>query len=413
MTVTPLPLPPQTAPQPTAPAVAPIYQPAPTGAPDDAPRVFTAIAAVMREAMPVGKDQENKQQNYNFRGIDDVMSAMAGPMRKHGVFILPTIADHQQQRDGKMTRVLITMRYSIYGPAGDCLIAHVPGEAFDFADKATNKAQSAALKYLLFTLFMLPVDGRSIDDGDRHHPEPPEEHRAEQQQRQQRQTQRRQQRQQQPRRSNRAEPGPWEQEQPQQQAPRRDYLAEARRADNRHQFAKIRAAAAENGAPEHFLAQLDAIAYAKANGSPCGCGPREVCDQCGPNTTRQERRERPAPPQAEESKRGPIADAPRRAMEWTKGPAPYSVSDAAAAEAALDANAADDGYRTAPTAVDQAHAAHTRAENALRDAASLANLPELDAAFERAFGMTIADAPAVTLDAFRRQIEQAAAGGAQ
>ncbi|MER0481615.1 ERF family protein [Streptomyces sp. Edi2] len=243
-----------------------VYIPAPDGAPADAPRVFAAVSAVMRDAMPVGKNQRNEQQNYAFRGIDDVMSAMAGPLRTHGVFILPTIAEHQQQRDGKMTRTVITMRYRVYGPAGDCLLADVPGEAFDYADKSTNKAQSAALKYLLFTLFMLPVDGRSIDDADRQHPtaEPTPEHRAEQQQRQRRQQDRRQQRGQQPRRSNRAEAGPWEQ-QPQQATanPSRDYLAEATAAPSPEAFAAVRAAAVGAGAPADYLARLDAVAAQK------------------------------------------------------------------------------------------------------------------------------------------------------
>ncbi|QLF83221.1 ERF family ssDNA binding protein [Streptomyces phage Eklok] len=350
MTVTALPLP-ASAPHPSASVAAPIYQPAPDGTPADAPRVFTAIAAVMRDAMPVGKNQRNEQQNYRFRGIDDVMSAMAGPMRKHGVFILPTIADHTQQRDGKMTRTVITMRYSVYGPAGDCLVAEVPGEAFDFADKATNKAQSAALKYLLFTLFMLPVDGRSIDDGDRDHPEPSPEHRAEVQQR-------RQQRGQQPRRSNRAEPGPWEQ-QPQQQTQRRDYLAEAERADNPHQFAKIRAAAAENGAPADYLARLDAIAAKKRAA-------------------------------AEQGKQAAPSSAP------AKTPAPANIDPAA--------EAAYDGPRNGgmPEAA-------AEAEQALRLAASRANLPTLDADFERVYGLPIEQAGAAQLDQFRRKIE--AAGG--
>ncbi|MFI0736440.1 ERF family protein [Streptomyces sp. NPDC021225] len=243
------------------------YVPAPAGAPEDAPRIFSVVNAVMRDTVPVGKNQENQQQRYKFRGIDDVMSAMAGPMRAHGLFILPSIADHRAERRGeKMTHVVITMRYHVYGPAGDCLVADVPGEASDFADKATNKAQSAALKYLLFTLFMIPVDGRSIDDGDREHPvEPTPQQRAEQQQRQQRQQDRRQQRgqqRQQPRRSQRAEPGPWEQQAPQ-QGPRRDYLAEARKAPTPEAFAKVRAAAVADGAPDNYLAQLDQVAEQK------------------------------------------------------------------------------------------------------------------------------------------------------
>ncbi|GAA3237126.1 ERF family protein [Streptomyces lavendulae] len=262
------------------PAPAPsTYEPAPAGAPADAPRVFAAIAAVMRDTMPVGKTQQNTQQNYKFRGIDDVMSAMAGPMRAHGVFILPAIAGTRQERDGKMTRTVITMRYRVYGPAGDCLVAEVPGEAFDFADKSMNKAQSAALKYLLFTLFMLPVDGRSIDDGDRDHPvQPTPEHRAELAELQQRQRgQGRQRGQQQERRPGRAERSTRDQSPaPAGAQPTRDYLAEAGAAQSPEQFAQVRAAAVTAGAPAEYLARLDAVAAqkrAKATQAAAGAAP--------------------------------------------------------------------------------------------------------------------------------------------
>ncbi|OII60886.1 hypothetical protein BJP40_08470 [Streptomyces sp. CC53] len=262
MTVTALPLPHHpAAPTPAAPVATPIYQPAPAGTPDTIPRVFAAIAAVMCDVMPVAKDKENQQQRYKFRGVDDAMSAMAGPMRAHGLFILPSIAAHRAERRGeKMTHVNITMRYHVYGPAGDCLTAEVPGEASDFADKATNKAQSAALKYLLFTLFMIPVDGRSIDDGDRDHPvEPTAEQRAEHRQRQQQRAQQRQQ----PRRSNRAEPGPWEQPQQKQveelSPQARQLIADAWAAPSPEAFAAVRARAEQSGAPIDFLARLDRI----------------------------------------------------------------------------------------------------------------------------------------------------------
>ncbi|SCK25351.1 MULTISPECIES: ERF family protein [unclassified Streptomyces] len=375
MTVTTLPTaqPEQRAPAAVlAPAPAPdvVYVPAPQGAPADAPRVFAAITSVMRDAMPVGKDQRNEQQNYQFRGIDDVMSAMAGPMRTHGVFILPTIAEHTQIRDGKMTRTKITMRYRVYGPAGDCLIADVPGEAFDYADKSTNKAQSAALKYLLFTLFMLPVDGRSIDDGDRHHPEPSPEHRAEQQQRQQRGQDRRGQRGQgqrqqggqPPRRSNRAEPGPWEQQaappppQRTEGPPRRDYLAEAKAAPDPAAFARVRSDAVTAGAPDDYLARLDAIAQQKAS-------------QATP---------KPRPP------------APPSRMEEAAGRTPHSVTDAIAA---------------APEVQAAEHA--DAAEQRLRIAASRAGMQTLDAQFERAHGLPIGQAPAHLLTAMAEQIEAA------
>ncbi|MFI1191570.1 ERF family protein [Streptomyces californicus] len=347
-----------------------VYVPAPAGVPADAPRVFAAINGVMRDAMPVGKDQRNEQQNYQFRGIDDVMSAMAGPMRTHGVFILPTIAEHSQTRDGKMTRTMITMRYRVYGPAGDCLVADVPGEAFDYADKSTNKAQSAALKYLLFTLFMLPVDGRSIDDGDRTTPEPPAEHRAEQQQRQQRGQGRQQrgqgqQRQQQPRRSNRAEAGSWEQQAPaqQQQQQRRDYLAEAKAAPNPDAFAKVRAAAAKAGAPADYLATLDQVAAKK----------REAAQK----------------PQ----------------QQAQAGPTPHSISDAVAAEGALG--------NTRPAAEQQVDQEQAAALGEFYDAARSAGVTdkaEADQLFNSRHGGAPAAATAAQLRDMRDDLLDAAKG---
>lgn len=259
------------------------YVPAPAGVPTDAPRIFTVLNSVMRDVMPVSKDKENQQQRYKFRGVDDAMSAMAGPMRTHGLFILPSIIEHRAERRGeKMTHVVIKMQYHVYGPAGDCLVADVPGEASDFADKATNKAQSAALKYLLFTLFMIPVDGRSIDDGDRETLTPPAEHRAERAQ-QRRGQQQRGQRQQQPRRSSRAEAGPWEQP-PAQQGPRSDYLALARRATSEDAFRQIRADAVADAAPADYLAKLDAIAAEKRAAAQQPANGRRLAQRQQPRT---------------------------------------------------------------------------------------------------------------------------------
>jgi hypothetical protein len=337
-----------------APIIKTAYEPAPAGAPADLPRVFQVIHGVMRDVMPVAKGQQNTQQNYKFRGVDDAMSAMAGPMRNHGCFIAPELAEHHQRpRGDKGTHTVIKMLYRIYGPAGDCLLVTVPGEAMDQADKSTNKAMSAALKYMLFQVFMIPVDARSIDDSDRDAPEPPAEHRAEHQRNQQRRQQR-QQRGQQPRRSNRAEPGPWENQGPQQgdelSPQARQLLAAAQAATSPEVFAEVRDRAAKSGAPAEFLARLDRIDAEK----------RQAAQQ-GQQGAQQ------APPQGEQA--APPSSPP-------KSP------EAAAAEA----------------------------ENALRLAASRANLPTLDADFERVYGIPITQAPAAQLDAFRAMIEN---GGAR
>ncbi|AYD86227.1 ERF family ssDNA binding protein [Streptomyces phage Darolandstone] len=272
MTVTQL-HPNQPAPAPVAvegaPSIRTAYEPAPPGTPAETPRVFQVIHGVMQDVMPVRKDQQNTQQNYAFRGVDDAMSAMAGPMRNHGCFIAPEVVEHRQRpRGDKGTHTNLRMLYRIYGPAGDCLLVTLPGEAMDSGDKSTNKAMSAALKYMLFTVFMIPVDSRSIDDSDQDTAPIPTAPQQRQQGGQQRGQQRPQQRRngqqggQQPRRSNRAEAGPWEQQAPAQQQ-RPDYLAQARKAQNPEAFAKVRAAAVAAGAPPEFVAQLDQVDAAK------------------------------------------------------------------------------------------------------------------------------------------------------
>lgn len=300
-----------------APSVRTAYEPAPTGAPADEPRVFQVIHRVMQDVMPVRKDQQNTQQNYSFRGVDDAMSAMAGPMRNHGCFIAPEVVEHQQRpRGDKGTHTVLRMLYRIYGPAGDCLLVTLPGEAMDSGDKSTNKAMSAALKYMLFQVFMIPVDSRSVDDSDQDTapiPTAPQQRQQGGQRQQQRrggQQQQRQQGGQQPRRSNRAEAGPWEQQAP---APQRqqhpDYLAEARKAPTPEAFAKVRAAAVAAGAPPEFVAQLDQVAETKRKAAQKPQQQAPAGQQQAPAPQRQ----KPKPDQEQAAAVGELFDAARSA----------------------------------------------------------------------------------------------------
>lgn len=369
---------------PERPAPAPVdtapvqYMPAPAGVPDGTPRVFAAIADVMRDITPVSKSQVNQAQKYKFRGIDDLMSAMAGPMRAHGLFILPEMVGRTAARDGKMTSVVLTMRYHIYGPAGDCLIATVPGEASDFADKATNKAQSAALKYLLLQVFMIPVDGKSIDDGDRDHPEPPAE-------------------QQRPRRSQQAEQGAWEQQAPA-AAPQRDFLAEAMQNAGRDEATskEIRRAAHATGA-RGILAMLDDLDEAFL--APDVAAVRKLYTAL---------REAGAPAEhlariAHIGQSKPAAAPNPRPAET--GPAPYSVSDAIGAAGAMvddvtDA-AGEASWQGEPGR--QAAAEHATAQADMYTAAHAAGMESRDEA-DKAFASHYQCQPAAaTVDQLREQ----------
>lgn len=136
----------------------------------DQPSVYELMARVMRDVRNVGKDGYNKSQNYSFRGVDDAIGALAQPLRDHGVFMTPEVLDFQTEVRGKMNAVRMRVAFHFYGPAGDRVTTTTLGEASDVADKASNKAMSAALKYALVHTFMIPVDSKSLDDGDRDHP---------------------------------------------------------------------------------------------------------------------------------------------------------------------------------------------------------------------------------------------------
>lgn len=136
--------------------------------------VHQAMAAVMKAVGPVAKDLKNEKAGYAARSIDGVMDALHDPMAEAGVFVVPEVesAEYAVVEVGKnktpMRQATLRVRWRFYGPAGDCVEAVTYGEALDSGDKATNKAQSAALKYALLQTFLVPVTG---DDADADHHE--------------------------------------------------------------------------------------------------------------------------------------------------------------------------------------------------------------------------------------------------
>jgi hypothetical protein len=141
---------------------------------DEAPTasVHEAIVRVMQDIGAIAKDRENVQQQFKFRGVDDVMNALAEPLRKHGVFVIPEVrhasTEVRQGARNLMNATRLRMAFHFVGPAGDRVTAITEGEGVDVADKSTNKAMAAAFKYALLYLFMIPTKG-TLDDGDEDH----------------------------------------------------------------------------------------------------------------------------------------------------------------------------------------------------------------------------------------------------
>ena len=134
--------------------------------------VYECIAAVSAEIALTGisKDRKNEQQHYKFRGIDDVYNALAPILAKHKLVILPRILsreviERQTKSGGTLFYVTVEAEFDfVSAHDGSKTTVRTYGEAMDSADKATNKAMSAAYKYAAFQTFCIPTEGDNDAD---------------------------------------------------------------------------------------------------------------------------------------------------------------------------------------------------------------------------------------------------------
>lgn len=135
-----------------------------TEATTDKPTVIEAITAIKDEVGAVGKDGRNKQQGYNFRGVDAVVNAISRALINNGVVVAPVATSPHHgvieagQNRTPMSHCTVTVTYRFHGPAGDYIDVQVPGEAMDSGDKATPKAMSVAYRTALLQTLTLPTD---------------------------------------------------------------------------------------------------------------------------------------------------------------------------------------------------------------------------------------------------------------
>jgi hypothetical protein len=142
--------------------------------------VYECIAAVSRDIGQAGlaKARRNEQQHYTFRGIDDVLNALSPLLAKYRLVILPrvlsrTVVERATQKGGVLFYVTVEVEFDFVSAAdGTMHTVKTYGEAMDSADKATNKAMSAAYKYAALQTFCIPTEGDHDADAVTHEPTP-------------------------------------------------------------------------------------------------------------------------------------------------------------------------------------------------------------------------------------------------
>jgi len=140
-------------------------------------KVYQAINAVQSELAKVGisKNSRNSQgAGYNFRGIDAVYNVLSSIMAEKGLCIIPRMLaraceERISKAGGALFYVTVEAEFDLVSAEdGSKHTARTFGEAMDSGDKATNKAMSAAYKYMAFQTFAIPTEGENDADHQTH-----------------------------------------------------------------------------------------------------------------------------------------------------------------------------------------------------------------------------------------------------
>lgn len=128
--------------------------------------VYAAINAVQAALSKNGIAKDRKADTggakYNFRGIDDTYNALSGLLAEHKLCIIPRVVSRNcvervSASNKALFYVTVEAEFDLVALDGSRHTARSIGEAMDSSDKATNKAMSAAYKYMCFQLFCIPT----------------------------------------------------------------------------------------------------------------------------------------------------------------------------------------------------------------------------------------------------------------
>lgn len=140
------------------------------------PKIYAALATIMEETKAIAKTEKNNGQNFMFRGIDNVMNGLHDLFAKNGVIILDEVIDYnitekvtEKTYNGQRSVSILyytrtKVKFHFLASDGSEVTTTNVGEAMDSGDKGMNKAMSAALKYALLQMFLIPTQEEKDPD---------------------------------------------------------------------------------------------------------------------------------------------------------------------------------------------------------------------------------------------------------
>lgn len=135
--------------------------------------IHAAIIEAMRDIAKTGiaKLSRNKDQGYNFRGIEAAMNELSPILIRHGIVVTSTYTDRTEvdrptKSGGVQHFVTVKGAFKFAAADGSHVITEAYGEGADTSDKATTKAMSVAFRTALFQQFVVPTMAMDPEQGE-------------------------------------------------------------------------------------------------------------------------------------------------------------------------------------------------------------------------------------------------------
>ena len=128
------------------------------------------MAAIMNDVPTMIRNGQNQQQKYLYVTAEDVKASIRPLMSKHKVAMFANMLDVQRETSINKNQTLVVTVIAkmcftlVCGETGEQMECIWFGEANDYADKAVNKAATAAEKYFLINTFLLSTTEPDADE---------------------------------------------------------------------------------------------------------------------------------------------------------------------------------------------------------------------------------------------------------
>lgn len=126
-------------------------------------KLTEAINACMSEIGPVAMTGMNQEHKYKYASDEDLMRAVQPVLARNGLALVPVAMTAEHHDIGKTSsgapkiRCDLSITYRLLHVSGESIDIAGYGQGWDMGDKAGYKAQTGALKYVLRTMFAIPV----------------------------------------------------------------------------------------------------------------------------------------------------------------------------------------------------------------------------------------------------------------